>query len=75
MERRDLEHASEFKYLGYILDLSGTDETECCRTVVSRRRVAGAIRSLVNDIGLQVDCARVLHGSFLVLFLCMVVRQ
>ena len=37
-----LEHVSEFKYLGYVLDESGTDGTECSRKVVGRRRVAGA---------------------------------
>ena len=37
------------------LDESGTDEAEC------RRRVAGAIRSLVNAGDLQLECARVLH--------------
>ena len=43
-----LEHFSEFKYLGYVLDESGIDEEECRRKVVSGRRVAGDIRSLVN---------------------------
>ena len=33
---------------------------------MSRRRVADAIRSLVNDKGLQLECARVLHESLLV---------
>ena len=41
-------HVSEFKYLGCVLDKSGTHGAECSRKVVSRRRVAGAIRSLVN---------------------------
>ena len=39
---------SEFKYLVCVLDESGKDEAECSRKVVSWRRVAGAIRSLVN---------------------------
>ena len=30
---------SEFKYLGCVLDESGTDEAECNRKVASRRRV------------------------------------
>ena len=38
-----LEHVLEFKYLGCVLDDSSTDEAE-----YSGRRVAGAIRSLVN---------------------------
>ena len=43
-----LEDVSEFKYLGCVLDESGTDGAECSRKVASGRRVAGAIRSLVN---------------------------
>ena len=43
-----LEHVSKFKYLGYVLDESGTDGVECNRKVVSWRWVAGAIRFLVN---------------------------
>ena len=49
-----------FKYLGCVLDESGTDEAEFSRKVVSVRRVAGAIRSLVNA-----ECAMVLHESLL----------
>ena len=44
---------SEFKYLGCVLDESGTDEAKCSRKVTSGRKVAGAIRSLVNARGLQ----------------------
>ena len=51
-----LEHASEFKYFGYVLDVSGTDEAEFRRKVASGRRVAGAIRSLLNARGLQLGC-------------------
>ena len=43
-----VEHVSEFKYLECILDESGKDGAECSRKVTSWRRVAGAIRSLVN---------------------------
>ena len=52
-----LEHVSEFKYLGCVLDESGTDGAECCREVASGRRVAGAIRALVNAVDFQLDCA------------------
>ena len=45
---------------GCVLDEAGTDRTECSRKVASRRRVAGAIRSLVNDRDLQIERARVL---------------
>ena len=48
-----LEHVSEFKYLGCILDESGTYGAKCSRKVASRRRVAGAIRSLINPRDLQ----------------------
>ena len=41
-----LEHVSKFKYLGYVLDESGTEGTECSRKMASRRRVAGATREL-----------------------------
>ena len=43
-----LKHVSEFKYLGCVLDESGTYGAECSRNVTSGRRVAGAIRFLVN---------------------------
>ena len=38
----------------------------CRRKVANRRRVSGAIRTLVNDRGLQFECARILHETFLV---------
>ena len=60
-----LEHISDFKYLGCVLDKSSTDEAECSREVASGRRTAGAIRSLVNARSLQFECARVLHVSYL----------
>ena len=53
-----LEHVSEYKYLGCILDESGTDWVECCRKVASGRRVAGAIGSLINARDFQLECAR-----------------
>ena len=43
-----LKHFLEFKYLGCVLDESGTNEADCSRKVASRRRAAGAIRCLVN---------------------------
>ena len=61
-----LEHDSVFKYLGCVLHQSGTDEAEYSRKVANGRRVAGAIRSLVNARSLQLECARVLHESLLV---------
>ena len=60
-----LEHVSEFRYLGCVLDKSGTDGPECSRNVASGRRVAGAIKSLVNARDLQLECAIVLHETLL----------
>ena len=51
----------EFKYLGYVLDESGTDEVECHRKVASGRRVAGAIRSVVYARNLQFECVMDLY--------------
>ena len=42
------------------MDESGTNEEECSRKVGSGRRVAVAIRSLVNARNLQLECGRVL---------------
>ena len=39
---------------------------EPSRKVVSERKVAGAIRSLVNAKGLQLECGRGLHEALLV---------
>ena len=38
----NLEHVSEFKYLGCVLDELGTNKADCSK------KVAGDIRSLVN---------------------------
>ena len=62
-------HVSEFKYLGCVWDESGTDGAECSRKVASERRIAGAIRSLVNARDLQFECGRVLHETLLVFLL------
>ena len=48
------------------MDESGTDGTECNRKVASERKVAGAIRSLVNARDLLLEWARVLHETLLV---------
>ena len=64
-----LKHVLEFKYFRRILDESGTAGAECSRKVASERRMAGTIRSLVNARDLQLECARVLHETLLVLVL------
>ena len=48
------------------MDKSGTDRAEYSRKVASGRRVAVAIRSLVNAMDLQLECARVVHETLLV---------
>ena len=45
----------EFKYLGCALDESGTDEEEGHRKVASGRRIASAIKFLVNARDLQLE--------------------
>ena len=61
-----LDHISEFKYLVCVLDESGTDGAECSKRVSSKRRVAGAISSLVNGRDLQLQCARALHETLFI---------
>ena len=63
-----LEQALEFKYFGYVLNEPGTGEAECSRKMASGRRVASAIRSLVNVRSLQLECARVVHEALMCLF-------
>ena len=46
---------SEFKYFGCALSELGTNVAECRRKVASTRRVASAIKSLVNAMGLQLE--------------------
>src|SRR5678815_731101 len=61
LDGEQLEQVSEFDYLGYMLDEKGTDDAECSRKVVNDRKVACAIKSLVDVKGLSPECARVLH--------------
>ena len=56
----------------------GTDGAECSKKVASERRVAGAIRSLVNARDLLLECLNVLEACMkhcLYLFLCIAVKQ
>ena len=46
-----LKQVSELKYLECILDESDKDAAKCCRKMVSGRKFAGVIRSLVNVKG------------------------
>ena len=66
-----LEHVSEFKYLGCVSNESGTDEEKCQRKVCLEEGLAGVIRPLVNARGLQLECARycMKHCSYLLLYM------
>ena len=55
---------SECKYLGCVLDESGTDGAECSRKVAIGRKVTDALRSLVNYRSLQLECARVITVAY-----------
>ena len=66
VDRIRLEHVSEFKYLGCVLDESDIDGVEYNRELPSGMRVVGAIWSLVNATDLQLECARVLHETLLI---------
>ena len=54
---------------------SGTDGAECSRKVASGRRVAVAIKFLVNARGLQLECAKILKETLIVPVLWKAVRQ
>ena len=70
-----LDHVSKFKYLGCVLDNSGTDGAECSRKMASVRMVAGASRFPVYARDLQLECARSCMRHCLCLLLRMAVRQ
>ena len=57
---------SELKYFDFILDEPSTNDTECSRKVANGRKVAGAIRSVINAKDLQLERVRVLHEKLLV---------
>src|SRR5678816_2738899 len=65
LDGEHLEQMSEFKYLGYIVDEKGTDDAECSMKVVKGRKMAGAIKSLVDAKGIRLECARVLYDGML----------
>ena len=52
--------------MGCVLNESGKDIDKYHRKVVSGRKVASAIRFMVNARGLQFEFARVLHEALLV---------
>ena len=52
-----LGHVSEFKYMGCVLNESGTYGAECSWKAASGKRVAGGIRSLINALDLHFEYA------------------
>ena len=56
---------SEFKYLGSVLDESGSEDAKC------HRKATSTIKSLVNARGLHLECMR----DCSCLFCCMAVRM
>ena len=73
-DESQLEQVSEFICLGYVLNESGTADAKCRRKVASRRKVTGAIISLVNSRGLLLECAKMLQEGLLVSVLLYVVE-
>src|SRR5678816_842231 len=65
LDGEQLEQMSEFKYLGYMVDEKGPNDAECSMKVVNGRKMAGAIKSLVDVKGISLECARVLHDGML----------
>ena len=57
---------SEFEYFGCVFDESDTDEAKGRSNVANGRRIAGAIRSLVNARDFLLECARALHERLFV---------
>ena len=54
MDEVGLDQVSDFKYLGYVLDESGTVDAEYHRNLACERKVAGSIKSLnVRDLQLE----------------------
>ena len=60
-----LEHVSELNIWG-VFWMNQVHMKQCRRKAASGKRDGGAIRSLVNARGLQLECARVLHETLLV---------
>ena len=63
--RTKLEQVTEFKYLGCVLNESDKNDAEHRGNVASWRKVASAIRYLVNARNLQLECEKVLYGTLL----------
>ena len=56
--------------MGFVLGKSGRDGMEYCENVASGKKVAGAIRSLINARYSRLEFVRVLHEG-LVLYVLM----
>ena len=57
MDEEKLAQMSKFRYMGCFLDKLGINVAMCHIKVDCGRKVGGAIRSLINDSGLQVEHA------------------
>ena len=65
LDCKQLEQVTEFKYLGYMLNEKGMNDTEYGKKVTSGKKVAGAIKPLVNAKRLSCEHNRVLNESML----------
>ena len=61
-----LEHVSEFKYLGCVLEKNQLGMRKYSRKVMSGKRFASAFRSLGNAQSFQLEFAKVLYESLLI---------
>ena len=61
-----LEVVDEFKYLGSMLSKNGLCKSEIDNRVLKGRSVSGAIKKLLNQRHLSIQCARALHEGILV---------
>ena len=50
---REIEHVSEFKYLRFVFNESGTNSAECCKEVESEKKITGDY-----DFNVQRYCRR-----------------
>lgn len=59
----------EFKYLAKMVIDGDTNAVECENKIINRRRVAGTIKVVVSETGLNLQCEAVSHESILILTL------
>ena len=69
-----MEQVSEFKYLRFVFGYLSIYSAKCRVKATIRRKVVGAIRSLVNVRSLRLEWGRVLHKASLMAVLLNVVE-